>query len=121
MLFRSLKIIPDSPNQPELAVTGRDQPRLETVWPDAAGSFGAEVGGWALQHLGMQLMPWQQRVLDGQLLFDGDQDFLHRMSMVSTARQNGKTVPHPAFRPDACEAAPRDCAPIQPSRASSRH
>ena len=37
-------------------------------------------------------MPWQQRVIDGQLLFDGDGDFLHRMSMVSTARQNGKTV-----------------------------
>jgi hypothetical protein len=62
------------------------------VWPDAAGSFGAEVGGWAFEHLGMTLMPWQQRVLDGQLLFDGDGDFLHRMSMVSTARQNGKTV-----------------------------
>jgi phage terminase large subunit-like protein len=60
--------------------------------PDAVGSFGAEVGGWALEHLGMELMPWQQRVLDGQLLFDGDGDFLHRMSMVSTARQNGKTV-----------------------------
>jgi hypothetical protein len=87
-----LRIISDDPNQPELAVTGRDQPRLETVWPDASGSFGAEVGGWALQHLGMELMPWQQRVLDGQLLFDGDGDFLHRMSMVSTARQNGKTV-----------------------------
>ena len=87
-----LRIISDDPNQPELAVTGRDQPRLETVWPDASGSFGAEVGGWALQHLGMELMPWQQRVLDGQLLFDDDQDFLHRMSMVSTARQNGKTV-----------------------------
>jgi phage terminase large subunit-like protein len=40
----------------------------------------------------MELMAWQQRVLDGQLLFDGDGDFLHRMSMVSTARQNGKTV-----------------------------
>ena len=87
-----LRIISDDLNQPELAVTGRDQPRLETVWPDASGSFGAEVGGWALQHLGMELMPWQQRVLDGQLLFDGDGDFLHRMSMVSTARQNGKTV-----------------------------
>ena len=87
-----LRIIPDSPDQPELAVTGRDQPRLETVWPDAAGTFGAEVGGWALQHLGVTLMPWQQRVLDGQLLYDGNGDFLHRMSMVSTARQNGKTV-----------------------------
>ena len=87
-----LRIISDELNQPELAVTGRDQPRLETVWPNASGSFGAEVGGWALQHLGMELMPWQQRVLDGQLLFDDDQDFLHRMSMVSTARQNGKTV-----------------------------
>ena len=87
-----LRIISDDLNQPKLAVTGRDQPRLETVWPDASGSFGAEVGGWALQHLGMELMPWQQRVLDGQLLFDDNQDFLHRISLVSTARQNGKTV-----------------------------
>ena len=87
-----LRIIPNDPNQPELAVTGLDEPRLETVLPDAAGSFGAEVGGWALEQLGMTLMPWQQRVLDGQLMFDDQQDFLHRVSMVSTARQNGKTV-----------------------------
>ena len=86
------RIIPDDPNQPELAVTGRDEPRLETIVPVDALSFGAEVGGWALEHLGMQLMPWQQRVIDRQLAFGDDGDFLHRISLVSTARQNGKTV-----------------------------
>ena len=35
------RIISDDLDQPELAVTGRDQQRLETAWPDAAGSFGA--------------------------------------------------------------------------------
>ena len=87
-----LRIIPDDPNQRELAVTGRDEPRLETLVPVDALSFGAEVGGWALEHLGMTLMPWQQRVIDRQLMFGDDGDFLHRISLVSTARQNGKTV-----------------------------
>ena len=87
-----LRIIPDDPNQRELAVTGRDEPRLETIVPVDAPSFGAEVGGWALEHLGMTLMPWQQRVIDRQLMFGDDGDFLHRISLVSTARQNGKTV-----------------------------
>ena len=87
-----LRIIPEGLNQPELAVTGRDEPRLETLVADQVGSFGAEVGGWALQHLGMQLMPWQQRVIDRQLSFGVDDEFLHRISLVSTARQNGKTV-----------------------------
>jgi hypothetical protein len=54
--------------------------------------LGLRWGAGRYSILGMELMPWQQRVLDGQLLFDGDGDFLHRMSMVSTARQNGKTV-----------------------------
>ena len=87
-----LRIIPEGSNQPGLAVTGRDQPRLETMVPDGVDSFGAEVGGWALEHLGMQLMPWQQRVIDSQLAFGVNGDFLHRISLVSTARQNGKTV-----------------------------
>ena len=87
-----LRIISDDLDQPELAVTGHDQPRLETISAGGVGSFGAEVGGWAAEYLGVTFMPWQQRVIDRQLEFGVDDDFLHRVSMVSTARQNGKTV-----------------------------
>jgi hypothetical protein len=38
------------------------------------------------------LMPWQVHALHGQLLHDENGDLLHRTSLVSTARQNGKTV-----------------------------
>lgn len=79
-------------DQPELARTSPDQPRLETAWPDGDGSFGADVGGWAKQHLGVDLMPWQLRALSGQLVHDANLDLLSRVSLVSTARQNGKTV-----------------------------
>jgi TnpA family transposase len=37
-------------------------------------------------------MPWQCRALEGQLLFDEQTDLVNRVSLVSTARQNGKTV-----------------------------
>lgn len=84
--------IPNGGYQPELALTGHAQPRLETLTADRAGSFGCEVAEWSAQYLNMTLMDWQRRVLDGQLAFDDDGDLLHRYSLVSTARQNGKTV-----------------------------
>ena len=37
-------------------------------------------------------MPWQRHVLDGQLAIDADGNWCNRMSLVSVARQNGKTV-----------------------------
>jgi len=83
---------PLSPNGSELAVTSQDQPRLESPCPDAAGSYGPEVGVWASQHLGVDLFPWQQHVLDQQLLHDENGDLLNRVSLVSTARQNGKST-----------------------------
>jgi phage terminase large subunit-like protein len=79
-------------NQPELAAISHDWPRLETIVPDAAGSYGSDVQGWAEQHLGITLMPWQVRALDGQLAFDEQGELLHRTSLVSTSRQNGKTT-----------------------------
>jgi hypothetical protein len=66
------------PNQPELAAISHDWPRLETIVPDAAGSYGSDVQGWAEQHLGLTLMPWQVRALDGQLAFDEQGELLHR-------------------------------------------
>jgi hypothetical protein len=87
-----LRIIPDDPNQPGLAVTGRDQPRLETMLPEHAGSYVDGVREFAREYLDVELMAWQLRVLEGQLLYDSSGDLCNRVSLVSTARQNGKTV-----------------------------
>lgn len=79
-------------NWPELAGTGRARPRLETPLPDHAGSYGPLVGEWSKTHLGVELMPWQETALYGQLIYDESGDFLNRTSLVSVARQNGKTT-----------------------------
>jgi hypothetical protein len=71
---------------------GHDLPRIETVITDAAGSFGPEVADWAERILGVELMPWQRHVLNGQLAVDAQGQFLNHVSLVSVARQNGKTV-----------------------------
>jgi hypothetical protein len=71
---------------------GHDLPRIETVITDAAGSYGPEVADWAERILGVQLMPWQRHVLNGQLAVDAEGQFLNHVSLVSVARQNGKTV-----------------------------
>jgi phage terminase large subunit-like protein len=71
---------------------GHDLPRIETVIIDAAGSYGPEVADWAERILGMELMPWQRHVLNGQLAVDAEGQFLNHVSLVSVARQNGKTV-----------------------------
>lgn len=84
--------IPEDPNQPELVVLGSDQPRLKTIAPDAAGTYAIAVRDWAKDHLQVDLMGWQYTALELQLLHDDAGDLLHRVSLVSTARQNGKTV-----------------------------
>jgi phage terminase large subunit-like protein len=87
-------------NQGELAGTGemlevdwrigREQPRLESVGVGAE-SYGPLVALWAERHMGMTLMPWQVHALSGQLAHEnGVLQF--RESLVSTARQNGKSV-----------------------------
>jgi hypothetical protein len=62
------------------------------VWPEHSGSFLEGVREFARQYLQVELMPWQCRALEGQLLFDEQTDLVNRVSLVSTARQNGKTV-----------------------------
>ena len=42
--------------------------------------------------MGVDLMPWQRIALDGQLEHDEDGNLIRRRSLVSVARQNGKTV-----------------------------
>jgi hypothetical protein len=64
---------------------------LETVWDDRHGSLEADLGGWSERFLGVPLMPWQARALAGLTALREDGRFQHRMGLVSTARQNGKT------------------------------
>jgi hypothetical protein len=79
-------------NQPELAGTGKNCPRLETTVNDEAQSFATEIGTFSRDILGVELMPWQLRVLAGQTAMDDAGDFINRVSLVSVARQNGKTT-----------------------------
>jgi len=88
-------------NQPELAVTGempkddwrigREQPRLESV-DVGTFSFGPQVAAWAQRHMQVELMPWQVYALSQQLAHDGSGKLQFREALVSTARQNGKSV-----------------------------
>lgn len=90
-----------SANQPEPAgtdptwqapwMTGRNEPRLESVGVGTL-SYGPAVAAWALTHMGVTLMPWQVHALSGQLTHDEDGVLIFRESLVSTARQNGKSV-----------------------------
>ena len=77
---------------PERKGKGHDLPRVETIVEDAAGTYGPDVAKWAQRILGVELMPWQRHVLDGQLSYDADGRFINHVSLVSVARQNGKTV-----------------------------
>jgi hypothetical protein len=78
--------------KPERKGKGHDLPRIETIIKDAAGSYGPEVADWAQRILGVELMPWQRHVLNGQLAVDAQGRFLNHVSLVSVSRQNGKTV-----------------------------
>ena len=88
-------------NQPELAKTGDDEPRLEPiasesprlVTPGLGGwSYGDAVGAWAKTFMQVDLMPWQITALSLQLQHDANGDLVFRESLISTARQQGKSV-----------------------------
>jgi len=77
---------------------GREQPRLETISLGGI-SFGDQVAAWASRFMQVELMPWQVHGLCGQLmaqpLEDGAPDPWNlnvRESLISTARQNGKSI-----------------------------
>lgn len=59
-------------------------------------SFGGEVAEFSEAVMGRALFPWQQLAVEGQLQYRRDDRgrpvLLHRESLVSTARQNGKSV-----------------------------
>ena len=74
--------------------TGREQPRLETLLPDnfAKRSLGGDVALWAEQNMGVKLHPWQCRALDGMFCLNDDGELLFRESLISCARQQGKSL-----------------------------
>ena len=82
----------DLPETDVATPISHDLPRLRSMAADTAGSYGAEVWGWAEQHLGLTLMPWQRHALEGQLGYNADGRLAHTVSLVSVARQNGKSV-----------------------------
>ena len=72
-------------------VPGQIPPRLVTArYGDK--SYGPAVVAWAAENMKVQLYPWQVEYLDGALEHDDDGQLLHRWSLGSTARQQGKTV-----------------------------
>jgi phage terminase large subunit-like protein len=64
---------------------------LETTTHSSDRSAAAEIGAFAKNILGVDLMPWQLRALHGQTSI-ADDGARPRVSLVSVARQNGKTV-----------------------------
>jgi hypothetical protein len=70
---------------------GRVLPRLESP-VEGTGSYGDLVAAWSERVLGRTLFEWQRHALRGQLTHDENGDLVHRESLVSSARQNGKSI-----------------------------
>jgi hypothetical protein len=70
--------------------SGEIGPRLITP-VGGAESYGPDVAAWSERNLGVTLFPWQRIALDGQLSHR-DGKLVHREALISTARQNGKTI-----------------------------
>jgi phage terminase large subunit-like protein len=95
VLFRSSFFFsPNQTDQPELALTGHDHPRLATISPDQQGSHIDGVVEWARKFMQIELMEWQINALRDQLAFSDDAgiELVTRTSLVSVARQCGKSV-----------------------------
>ena len=87
-----LNSLSHDPNWRELAETNHDLPRLETMSPDAAGTWLDDIRDFAREALDVELMPWQLHVAGKIFAHKENGDLVHRNALVSTARQNGKTV-----------------------------
>jgi hypothetical protein len=85
---------PNSDDQLELVAIGHDQPRLATISPDQLGSHVESVVEWARKFMQIELMEWQINALRDQLAFADDVgvELVTRTSLVSCARQQGKSV-----------------------------
>jgi len=58
----------------------------------AKRSLGGDVALWAKENMGVDLHPWQCRALDGMFCLNDDGELLFRESLISCARQQGKTM-----------------------------
>lgn len=72
---------------------GYPVPRWQTPLPSTVvGSWGPDVEAWARRELGITLDRWQRRALNRALAYDLGFHLVHRIYLISTARQNGKTA-----------------------------
>jgi hypothetical protein len=68
------------------------EPRWQTPLPAGwVDSWGPDVAAIAQAVLGFELDLWQRKALNRALLYGADHKLLHRLYVVSTARQQGKT------------------------------
>ncbi len=68
-------------------------PRHETPAPKGVkGSYGPAVRAWARRKLGIVFGPWQTHAIDQALRHDRNGDIIARVVLISTARQNGKSI-----------------------------
>jgi hypothetical protein len=68
-------------------------PRWETPDPPGvAGTYGNTAIAWAKRELGLTPDWWQARSIRKILRHDRKGDLIHRTALISTARQNGKSV-----------------------------
>jgi hypothetical protein len=56
------------------------------------GSYGKYAISWARRELGIEVGPWQERVIMAMLRYDKDGNLVHRIALLSTGRQCGKSV-----------------------------
>jgi hypothetical protein len=69
------------------------RPALETPRPRGVhGSYGRNVIEWAYRELGLTFGPWQAYAILQALRYDRNGDLIARTALLSTARQNGKSV-----------------------------
>src|SRR6185312_5226060 len=68
-------------------------PRWQTPLPEGwVNSWGPDVAAFAESVLSIRLDRWQRRAINRALVYGPDGKLMHRMYLVSTARQNGKTA-----------------------------
>lgn len=68
-------------------------PRWQTPLPTTVvGSWGPECAAWGERVLGIYLDRWARRALNRALAYDASGRLVHRLFLLSVARQNGKTM-----------------------------
>jgi hypothetical protein len=60
--------------------------------PGVTGTYGKLVQAWGKRELGITFGRWQAHAIDRALRHDKNGDLVHRIVLLSTGRQNGKSV-----------------------------